>query len=325
MPRSRRIPVTVLALPLLAAVLAGCTAAPEPIVLEPGACVAEAQNNRPARDTVVDCTEPHRFDIVATLGAWPDATAAIEAGDARTVYERLVRADPADELARSFQDWAAPRCEQAFDDLVGASAIALEEAPDGLGLEASVELWPIAALDGLSRFAAGDHTVVCAVGWPDAAGELRRVSYPAAVTIADLLTGSFPLDERECFDFGEGDVRSPVACAEPHSGQALVTLDAARALGAEWVADVDPETGRAGGYAAADELCELVLAQLLPEDSLGDGLKVWADIDPTGGWVGFDGTVVDGAEYPVSCSVIAPRDERLEGDAFAGTAVVVEG
>lgn len=317
---SRRTAALTLGAALAVPLLSACTAAPEPRELEPGACVAAAHNRLPDRESVVACTEPHRFDAVAMLGEWPDAGAAIEAADAGTVYDRVVRAEPGDELAAAFRDWAEPRCASAYRGLLGVDDLALGEAAgESLGLEPALGATLVAGFGSRGAFVAGDRTVACALAWIDDGGALREVAYPDGVTVADALGATFPLELRSCVDLGPDGVRSAAPCPDAHDGQVLATVDARAALGAEWIAAVDPATGRAADYGPADEACRALATRLVPGGELPEHLEPWADISPTDGWVGFDGAVADGARYPVSCSVVGADERAITGDVLAGT------
>lgn len=326
MPRRRRILPGAVTAVILGLLVSGCAATPDAVVLEAGDCVAQELNHQPVRETVVDCSEPHRFDIIASLGAWPGAEAAIAESDATEVYERLVRADPADDLVAAFDAWAMPQCERAFRAITGISGVMVGELiADELALELATSTWLTASLDSAARFGGDDDSVVCAVGWLDEASELRTVSFAPGATIADLLTGAIPTDLRECFELLDDGQRTTVTCEGAHSGQSIVRFDAGAALGTDWVEAVDPANGQASDYRAADEVCAALVGQLVAEGALGAEVSVWADLRPTEGWVLFDGTRVDAATYPVDCAIVAPRGEHLSGDAFAGAVTVTAG
>ncbi|MAT16998.1 MAG: hypothetical protein CMF56_00325 [Leifsonia sp.] len=326
MPRRRRILPGASLAAVLALLLVGCATTPDAVLLEAGDCVAEEFNHQPVRDTVVECSEPHRFDIVAGLGTWPGAEEAIAASDAATVYERLLLGDPSDELVVAFTDWAMPQCERAFRAITGLSGVMMGELiGDDLALEVASPTWLTASLDTAARFGLDDDSVACAVGWLDEASELRTVSFESGATIADLLTGAIPTELRECFELLDDDQRTPVTCESAHTGQSILRFDAGAALGADWVEAVDPVTGQPAEYSAADEVCAALIGQVLTEGALGDGISVWADVWPTEGWAFFDGSRADGATYPIDCAVIAPRGEHLTGDAFAGAVALTAG
>lgn len=313
MPRLRRILALAGAEALVASLAACAPEAAEPVELTAGSCVADSWNGGPFRSTVVDCSSPHLFDVVASLGEWSGIPAALQEteADARALYERLVRADPADEVATAFHDWADAGCATAFDALLGFDRVAvdgLDGSTLGLRVHASWQL--VTALSTGEQFARGDRTTVCAVAWPDSDGSLAEVAHPAGTTVAALAGPGLPLASRECFDLASDGGRSTVPCTQPHRGQVIVDVDARAALGEGWVADVDPSTGRSRDYGAADEACAAVLDQLLPDGALGDGRQSWADLRPVEGWVGFDGTVGD-ARYPISCAVITDDPEHL--------------
>ena len=326
MPRPRRILPGIVTAALLAVLVSGCSAPPDAVVLQAGDCIAEEFNHQPVRESVVDCSEPHRFDIVADLGAWPGAADAIAASDAASVYERLVLADPSDELVAAFTDWAMPQCERAFRAITGLSGVmAGELIGDELALELASPTWLTASLDTAARFGADDDSVVCAVGWLDDASTLRSVSFKAGSTIAELTTGAIPTELRECFDLQDDDQRTAVSCETAHIGQSIVRFDAGVALGTAWIETVDPGTGQPADYPAADEVCATLVGQLVAEGALAADVSVWADVWPTKGWTTFEGTRLDGATYPIDCAIIAPRGAQLTGDAFAGAVTVTAG
>lgn len=323
MSRPRHRHLVAAAAALAALVLAGCATTLEPAALDPGTCLAEAVDNQPVRASAIDCEQPHLFDVIATLGAWPGTASAIEASDARTIYERLIRREAGDDLVIAFEGWAMPQCAAAMNELIGATGIVVGDSDvTALRFEPAAPYWLSPSLATPSRFAAGDHTVLCAVGWPTPQGELRAVGYDRAVTIAELLSGVFPLELRECFDLDASGLRGDTDCTAPHSGQVLARFDALATLGPSWVGAVNPDNGRAADYRSADQACAAIAGQLLPEGTLGHRIDVWTDIVATDAWAYFDGRVANGGRYPLSCSVVAPGNDLLMGDAFAGDVTV---
>jgi len=318
-PRFRALAAAAVAVAALAA-LAGCAPEPvDPVELPPGSCVAEAWNNGPDRSAVVDCSAPHLFEAVASIGEWEFRPEEFGVEESRPgeIYERLVLAEPGDELAEAYRSWAEPACELALLELLGLDRVTVGDlAGPQLGLRVDAPYALIASLSTRAQFELGDRTTLCAVAWLDDAGALSPVELPPGATIAALAGPGLPVGLRECFLFEDG-AHAPADCAAPHAGQVVVDLNARAALGDEWVTGVDPATGRSDDYRAADAVCAEILGQLLPEGALGGGREAWADIRPTGGWVGFDGSVVEGAVYPVSCAVaVAGRASLLEGDVW---------
>lgn len=289
--------------------LAGCAREQvEFVEIEPRSCVAGEWNNGPDRSTVVECTEPHSFDIIAPLGEWPELEPATisEGMTAREAYDRILAPDADDDLASGWRDWAYPRCWSAFLDLLGLDAIEVgHRGGDELGLhvEASMHYAVVASLAKRDEFEVGDRTTLCSVVWLDDDGTTGEIAYPEGGSIASLTGPGLPPELRECFTLADG-VRAATPCDEPHTGQVLVDLDAGEALGRSWVEDVDPATGRTDDYSSADKMCEAVIEQLLGDGRLGGEVEAWADIRPTDGWTSFDGSYVEDARYPVSCAVI---------------------
>jgi hypothetical protein len=300
--------------------LAGCTPEPiEPVELDALSCVDASWNGGPARDAVVACTSPHLFDVVTSLGAWhvdpaDDRDDGLPVGD---LYERLVRADDGDELVTDYTAWAQPACENALRTLLGLDAISVGDATaEQLAPRVDGRYTVITSLSTRSAYARGDRTTLCSVGWLGENGGLVSRSHQPGADLRALAGPGLSLSERECILFAGGTTR-PVDCTQPHSGQVIVDVDALAALGRDWVASVDPSTGLPISFLAADDAGEAVLTGLVPQASFGDGRGARAAIRPTDAWVGFDGTVIPGARYPLSCAVaVVGQASLMEGDVW---------
>jgi len=300
--------------------LAGCAPEPiEPVELEPLSCVDAVWNGGPARDAVVDCTSPHRFDVVGSLGEWsfdPATYGATEA-TALEIFERLVRADDGDQLAADYLAWARPACESALRELLGLDEIAIGDATaEQLTPRVNGRYAVITSLSTRTAYELGDRTTLCSVGWLGEAGGLTEHTEMPGADLRSLAGPGLPLAQRECILFDENTTVA-TDCTSPHSGQVIVDVDARVALGEDWVASVDPGTGQPDDFLAADDACEVVLTGLVAEVALGDGRAARAAIRPIEGWVGFDGTVDSGARYPISCAVaVSGQAPLMAGDVW---------
>lgn len=300
--------------------LAGCAPEPiDPVELEALSCVDASWNGGPARDAVVACTSPHLFDVVASLGEWEFDPAAYGADGltAGELYERLVRADERDRLVGDYTAWAQPACESALRSLLGLDAISAGEATaDDLAPRIAGQYTVITSLSTRSAYTQGDRTTLCSVGWLGESGGLASHTEQPGADLRALAGPGLPLSERECILF-EAGTTVPIDCSQPHAGQVIVDVDALAAVGGDWVASVDPATGLPDSFVPADGACEEVLRSLLPEGAFGDGRVARAAIRPTDAWVGFDGTVIPDARYPISCAVaVLGRAPLMEGDVW---------
>jgi hypothetical protein len=281
--------------------------------LEPGACLESSHGRRSDRETIVPCTEPHRYDVVA-VDEWPGMADAIAKLGARGVWETMTgdayvpQAEP-----DGYRVWADRVCSDAVRDAIGWDSLSVR----GLGAD---ELWlePMggfeidASLAGRTEFDEGDHRTVCSIAWPAA------LAYPEGVTIERLTSSGMPSASRLCLLFVSEDAwGSEVDCADPHTDQMILRFDARVALGEEFL--VPEERFAPGAY---DELSYFCTDAVDVVFEGGDpDFYAWGQTSTWPVW-SFDEADKPFPEwrYFVECAVSRYDGEEFTGDAFEAVA-----
>jgi len=308
--------------------LAGCSApAPTTDLSEVaaqfpvGTCIGEYIGIDSDRTTVVDCTEDHQFDVFG-VDVWPEMAAEIAASDAGAVYDAIT-GEEASDMGNAYWDWAYARALPLYLEAIGVSDVTI----DGKSTE-ELEFSPGAlsgwdySLPQRDEFVGGNHTTLFSATWLSPEGEVIKVSHPEGVTIADTINGGLPADRQGCFtrDPNAQTKYTNTACTDNHNGQYLAYVNGRVALGAEYMATVDPETTVFADYGPLDEYCTNLIDTIYPGllDSANWG--VWSDQYGSNlGWRNYDGTIDPEQSYPVYCAVLTNESTTtLNGDVISG-------
>jgi len=233
---SLRAPVAPLAaLGVLVASLAGCTA-PPPRPVEAGDCLGGTVTTdgapAPDLDALVDCTEPHGFEVIASL----DLPERWTTGD-EPLADRRAALLPSGGAYDDFQAWAFRSCGEAAADETGLDGVRIASVAASRALLRPAGAFDLeVALTSEERWAAGEARAVCAVRWTDPeTAETRPLALPEGESFADLYDAGLPLDTRRCYAYDEEDLPA-VPCDDPHWVEYVATFDAAAVFGDEWAA-----------------------------------------------------------------------------------------
>ena len=305
-------------------VLTGCSgAAPSPQI-PVGTCLEEYNGADSDRDTIVECTEPHQFDVIGSE-TWPEMAERIAATDAATVFDAITGEtsdDAAVEIADAYWAWAATRYAPLTIEATGLTSVTV-----GGVTAVDMELVPgarwgwDASLATRDAFIAGDHATLYSMTWFNAAGDQIAASHPADVTIADIMSGTFTPELQGCFtrdpDAEEKYVNTE--CAVSHNGQYLFYADGLAALGADYMATVDPQSTVFADYGPLDAFCTELIDTALPGLLDSDDWGVWSDqVNRIAGWEEYDGTIDPSLTYPVYCAILTTGGKTIAGDVLAG-------
>jgi hypothetical protein len=292
--------------------------------LEVGSCLDGMSGADSDRRSVVDCDQPHLFEVTAVT-EWPGMADAIEeAGGAAEAWDALhvIVGSTGEPTHPEYFDWAETACETATQQVLRIDDVELDgkSAADiwlRLGAGYGVDL----SLDTREGFVAGDHRTVCSAAWYDARGNPLSVTLGDGITLSDAAGPDFPLDQRECWD----DEFYLTTCKVPHAAQVLVGFDGVATLGAELVAKLGNGDGTDSDWEVADTVCDQLLDQTLPSSAdFGPDLGYLSEIGISPGWEAFEGTLDPDQNYPFACVALGDEGTMFEGDVFDGTAAVVE-
>ena len=295
-------------------VLAGCSAAEPGIPV--GTCLAETIGEDADFTSVVECDEPHRYDVVGTA-LWPEMEERISLDGAEEVYDDIsaLRLD-------AYWNWTDDACQALFRQSQDLDELVVEgKSGDDLNLNPIGTFFIDASLPAREAFLDGDTTTLCSIGWLDAEGERTALSFPSGVDIGGFVTGDIGVvDAYSCFDRRGQDDQSAIPCSEPHNGEYLVVFDGAVALDPAWIASLDPESLGADDYTELDEVCAPLLNAVHPGLLDDPGWIVWGDHlrNFGGGWTDFDGTVDLDQRYMFYCGVLRSDDSTVTGSVVIG-------
>ena len=296
--------------------LGGCSLLPQPepkpVPPAAGTCLADRVDGTIDRTSVVPCTEQHLFDVIGTV-TWDGMDAAIADSDAEGAYNAITNGRVAEFDSAMFD--ARDELTQQLLGIDGVSTNGVDAASMDLMVMGPLTEFSLADRD---TFVAGDHTTVCVVRWTDFSDVERTVAYPDGIGVADYADPAFPTDLHVCAVI-DGTANTFLDCADPHESQQLLAFRGIDAVGAEWIATVNPADLSVTDYSVPDAVCADLVAQAFP--GLTGPWVVWSNIfGGSSGWDGFDGTVDPDAGYYFSCDLHAADDTTyLVGDAFSGT------
>jgi hypothetical protein len=330
---------TPIALLTAALLLSGCTATaptpgpdndpvptPEALALEPGACLADYNGVDSDRTSLVACTAEHAFDVFE-IATWPEMDAELAATDAGDLYDEIM-AEEATPRSNEYWAWADEHCYGEFLSYIGLSSAVIEgKTAEELAITPGGRWNLDYSLASRDAFVEGDTSTVCSLTWFDETGADITVAHADGVTAADLL-GTFTPELQTCY------TRNPEVtdnlryvdkdCTTPHNGQYLLYLDGLAALGAEYMATMDPTTTLFADYGPLDGYCATAIEEVFPGLLDDDTWQPWAD--QVAGWLGwenYDGTIDPTLLYPVYCGVLTTTDgTTVVGDAISGDIIV---
>ncbi len=302
--------------------LTACAGANSPAGLAPGTCLADYNGSDSNRESIVDCSIDHTFDVYATA-TWPGMDAAIAAADPAVVFD-AIHAEEASDTSDAYWTWAYEECSARFLDYIGLADVTI-------GGQSSQDLRLLPAgrwdydysLTTRDEFVSGDHSTLCSITWFDQTGTTITVAHDAGETLSTLLSNFTP-ELQGCFTRDtQADVKySDTNCTEPHNGQYLMYFDMVPALGADFVRSMDPETTIFPDYEPLDAFCTSVIDTVYPGVLDSPSWIVWSD--QTGrnqGWKDFDGTIDPDQLYPGYCAILA-KTATLRGDVISGNVTV---
>lgn len=329
----RRIPGLAVAVAAMM-VLSGCSlltplpgfpqSGPGAAELEVGSCLDGMSGADSDRRSVVDCDQPHLFEVTAVT-EWPGMADAIEeAGGAAEAWDALhvIVGSTGEPEDPEYTEWASKTCESAAQRALRIDDVEVDGKTAGdiwlrIGAGYGVDL----SLDTRDGFIAGDHTTVCSVAWYDARNQPRKVTFEKGTSFADAAGPNFPLKHRECWDTDY----YVTPCTLPHGAQVLLGFEGVAAFGADFVETVGNGEATEKEWNLADDLCEELLFQALPGSAdFGPDLGYLTEVGIGPSWDEFDGAVVPGEPYPFVCLALGPdEDSEFEGDIFDGSAKLV--
>ena len=300
--------------------LSGCSFLPLPLPFGPihdaavpeapevgvGACLAGANGVDSDRRSVVECNEPHRYDVVGVL-TWPGMAAATRDHDAADLFDDVLGDAELDASVEYF-GWVFDACTTEVSRALGL---------DELGYDDAVRLLPggtyviDASLASRADFMEGDHTTVCSLAWMDDRDESTVISFAPGADITDYFGDGIPSDARRCFDeFGDY-----AGCDAAHYTQRIANFDLLGAFGEEF-------TGAELSEQQLDivfDYCEELVWELSPSEEeyiLTYPLYLPEDVpeaaDPT-------------AYYTWGCDIVAPDGAVLEGDIYSDGTITEQG
>ena len=163
----------------VALVLSGCslfTWLPGPDVTAPplavGVCLDGMNGADADRTSVVDCGEPHLFQITA-IDQWPGMADALDAadGDRGAVWDDIHHAGGTAGSAE-YGEWASRNCNEAAQRVAGITDVEVDGHTAGdLWLRVGGTYGVDLSLGSREEFVAGDVSTICSVAWYDDAGE----------------------------------------------------------------------------------------------------------------------------------------------------------
>jgi hypothetical protein len=310
----------------LASALSGCTflSTIPGLVPDPpasgniGSCLDGLNGADSDRYSVVDCDQPHLFQVTA-VDQWPGMADAIEAadGDLGAVWDDIHLAGGTADSAE-YGMWASRDCNEAAQRTVGIDDVVVDghTAADlwlRIGGTYNVDL----SLNSREKFVGeNDVSTFCSLAWYDESGKPRLVDAPP---FEQLVHPGFAPDMRECWS---GNY-STISCDEPHAGQVLLAFDGLEAFGPELIDRAATGQPLEADWTTADDFCEQLLLQTIPSSANLADLGYLADIQVGYGWDEYDGAVDPDAVYFFACLAVAPETgDMLTGDVFEGTAAV---
>jgi hypothetical protein len=234
---------------------------PLPATPAVGSCLSGYLIGLPDLGSQVPCTEPHVYEMVSVFdnavplegasilaaGGYPELDRVAEEHCLQGTY-RAAGLDPGLRIgsASALDAWAAPALSGEFE-LVDA-----EDDPTG-------------------------KRAVCALRWDDDTGDALSVASPVPDPLISLWpTDRLPLTLRACVVWPSGGPPVVGDCSQPHRSEMIMSFDATAAMGADWVAGVDPDHPTDRQQQAADRVCAQAVDPLIASASVSRHVRAWA-------------------------------------------------
>jgi hypothetical protein len=210
-----------------------------------GDCYADTNEElgdlQPDYATKVACTEPHVWEIVATVKL---PTTLLDTSSPENSLKRrdelATYGDVLSPLQKQLDKVVLPRCHAARNELIGVADLPID---NGETIGSRIEplfghaLYWVNVMPA-DAWAAGRTEAVCSMRFEDEDKEPRMVRSPnRQPLIAAWMTSKFPATERLCVD----DDFEVAACDQTHMFEQLWALDAADILGAPQSATLSPK------------------------------------------------------------------------------------
>jgi hypothetical protein len=297
-------------------VLSGCSLIPLPLPFGPlgggalppvpavGVCLAEANGYDSDRRSVVECTEPHLYDIVGSA-EWPGMADAIaDEGNAKKVFDLIIDHEPGP-VVNAYDEWADAFCSTALRDTVGWSTPMTDELWVMPGVAYQVDR----SLASRSDFVAGDHATLCAAAW------WEPLAYDSGVTVESMLAAEFPLITRDCWVETEASLDF-AWCDEAHTDQTILSFEGKAAFGIDFLRAPEEMT-EDDWYTVSDKCWELATLLIPSFDS--EIMYAWAGADGEV-WEQLASSPADPEQrYFYSCGVAMNDGSSFTGDIFSST------
>jgi hypothetical protein len=307
--------MTVLAL-IGCLILTGCSLIPLPLpfgqsrgagaseVPEVGVCLADANGYDSDRRSVVECTEPHLYDVVGSA-EWPGMDDAIaDEGSEKAVFDLIIANEPGS-VVDAYATWANEFCATALRDTVGWST----RVTDELWVMPAVAYQIDRSLASRSDFVAGDHVTLCSAAW------WEPLAYDAGVTVASMLEAEFPLDTRECWVETEESFEF-ASCDEPHTDQTVLRFEGQAAFGIDFIQA--PEEMTDDDWGVVSDKCWALASLLLPTFD-ADTMYTWPSADGEV-WEELASADADPDQpYFFACDIAMYDGSSFTGDVFGST------
>jgi hypothetical protein len=291
-----------------AVLVSSCSLLPSaPLPLIAGSCLADSDSANSDFHSVVACTQPHRYDVIA-VDTWPGMADALSEGGADDVYAQLLSADS------EFWTWVRPWCSRAVRAAVGWSDVELDLETENGAAVSTDDIWAEPAgsfyvdisLPPKPDFVGGEHRVVCSAAWVDETGHQVAQSFEPGLGFADLIDPGLTDATRRCVDSEAEFV--PCAISDVVAEQ-FATFDARVFPGPDSViavATAGDDDGAPPALVEFDAVCAALAAAVPHRPQAGPALA--AVLDEYGEWSRVSRTSVleDDVQYFVSCFA-APR------------------
>ncbi|MGH3473521.1 MAG: hypothetical protein ACRDOT_01260 [Aeromicrobium sp.] len=272
-----RIPTVAAA--ILVVALAGCGGTDEPNVREikAGDCIAkdiaDEDDRAPDFDTVVDCSKPHVYEILAVIDIPKDGLAGKSEKERLANRDDLASLEFSENLSaekRAFIGWAETACDAAWTESTGMGDITLNgvSAEDARVLPAvgpAINL-PWFNVASKKQWLAGNRQLICSArfvepgtGTMEEAPPVKPISSTNdEALIAAFGAPTFPAALRSCDGADH--------CDQQHHSETLFLFDAQAAMDENFVSEVNPKKPTDQQLDELARVCAESLPALLSED-----------------------------------------------------------
>lgn len=286
---------------------------PLPLVI--GSCLAGMNGADSDRGSIVDCDEPHLFQVTS-IDQWPGMADAIEAadGDLGAVWDdiHLVNGSTG---SVAYGEWASRNCNEAAQRTVGIADVEVDgHTAANLWLRVGGTYGVDLSLGSREQFIAGDVATICSMAWYDDSGPRLLATLP----FEKLVHPGFDPDLRECW----ADDYTAVSCAQPHAAQVMLSFEGLEAFGPDLVGRAAVGGATEADWDVVDAFCEQLLLQTMPSTADFGELGYLGETSASYSWDEFDGTVDAEGAYFFSCLALGDPGDVITGDVFEGAAVI---